>query len=384
MLKTKTFGTTGQEVSPLGFGCMRFPVLENDNSRIDEERAMEMIRYAIDNGVNYFDTAYPYHGFDFSKGGASEPFLAKALKNGYREKVFLATKLPSWLVESRADMDRFLDEQLERLETDHIDFYLLHAIDRISWKKLLQFGVLDFLSEALAKGKISYAGFSYHDEIDLFKKVVDAYDWSFCQIQYNYLDEEYQAGTEGLNYAAGKGLAVVAMEPLRGGTLVDGLPQTARKVLEEAAPGRTVVGWALEWLWKHPEVSMVLSGMSHLDHVKENLQLAGSLPQLVWTGKDEDAIRKAINIIRGKKMVDCTACNYCMPCPEGVNIPRNFALFNDYHMLQDPAAKLRYQRLLSDTAKASNCIQCGLCEPQCPQSIPIRAELRHVDELLST
>jgi len=383
-MKLIPFGKTGLQVSPLGFGCMRFPVIDKDNSRIDEDSAMEMVRYAIDHGVNYFDTAYPYHGFDFSKGGASEPFLAKALKDGYREKVYIATKLPCWLVESPEDMDRFLDEQLQRLETDCIDFYLLHALDRISWKKLLQFGVLDFLSRAIADGKILYAGFSYHDEVDLFKEIVDAYEWFFCQIQYNYLDEEYQAGTEGLKYAAEKGLAVIAMEPLRGGTLVKGLPPAAREALEKADPDKTAAGWALQWLWERPEVTMVLSGMSHLDHVKENLQLAKSLNQRDWTEKDEEAILKAVRIIRGQQKVDCTACNYCMPCPEGVNIPRNFALYNDFHMLQDPGAKLRYQRLLSDTAKASNCIQCGLCEPQCPQSIPIRAELKHVDELLSS
>ncbi len=383
-MKLTPFGKTGLQVSPLGFGCMRFPVIDSDNSRIDEKPAMEMVRYAIDHGVNYFDTAYPYHGFDFSKGGASEPFLAKALKDGYREKVYIATKLPSWLVETREDMDRFLDEQLERLETEYIDFYLLHGLDRKSWKKLLDLGVLEFLNSALEAGKIRFAGFSYHDEIDLFKEIVDAYEWTFCQIQYNYMDEEYQAGTEGLKYAATKGLAVVAMEPLRGGTLVNGLPPAARKVLEQADPEKSAVAWAFEWLWKHPEVTVVLSGMSHLDHVKENLQLAAELSQKEWEKEDEEAIQSAVRIIRAQQMVDCTACNYCMPCPEGVNIPRNFALYNDHHMLQDPAAKLRYQRLLSDIAKASNCIQCGLCEPQCPQNIPIRAELKHVDELLST
>ena len=377
------FGSTGLQVSPLGFGCMRFPVIGNDNSMIDEEQAIEMVHHAIDNGINYFDTAYPYHGYDFSIGGASEPFLAKALKNGYREKVYIATKLPSWLVESRKDMERFLNEQLERLNTSHIDFYLLHGLDKINWEKLQRFGVLDFLDKAIESGKISYAGFSYHDESELFKEIVDAYDWTFCQIQYNYMDEEYQAGKEGLLYAAEKGLAVVAMEPLRGGTLVNGLPPAARDLMHQVRPGRTSVGWALQWLWKQAGVTMVLSGMSHLDHVKENLQLSNDYAQKQWTEQDEDALKKVIGIIRGKQMVDCTACNYCMPCPEGVNIPRNFALFNDYHMLQDPAAKLRYQRLLSDEAKASNCIECGLCEPQCPQNIPIRAELKHVDELLS-
>ena len=251
-----TFGKTGLQVSPLGFGCMRFPVIDKDNSRINEEHATKMIHYAIDHGINYFDTAYPYHGSDFSKGGASEPFLAKALKNGYREKIFLASKLPCWLVESREDMDRFLDEQLERLDTATIDFYLLHALNSKSWVKMLENGVIDFLNEALKAGKISYAGFSFHDESGLFKEIVDAYDWSFCQIMYNYFDEQFQAGKEGLNYAARKGLAVVVMEPLRGGALVDGLPQNARKILRDAVPGRSEVDWAFRWLWNQAEVSV--------------------------------------------------------------------------------------------------------------------------------
>jgi predicted aldo/keto reductase-like oxidoreductase len=382
-MKEVVFGNTGLKVSPLGFGCMRFPVIDTDPSRIDEHQSMEMLRYAIDHGINYIDTAYPYHGMDFSKGGASEPFLAKALKKGYREKVYLASKLPCWLVETREDMDRFLEEQLQRLDTGIIDFYLLHALDRISWKNMHELGVIEFLNSAIKAGKIRFAGFSYHDEIDLFKEIVDAYDWTFCQIQYNYMDEGYQAGTEGLNYAAAKGLAVVAMEPLRGGTLVKGLPPDARKVLERADPGRTEVDWALHWLWKNPDVKVVLSGMSTLDQVKENLSLAAISPQKEWTDSDEKTIQLVSAIIRGKKRVDCTACDYCMPCPEGVNIPRNFALYNDHHMLNDPAAKLRYQRLLSETAKASNCIQCGQCEPLCPQGIPIMAELAHVDDTLS-
>ncbi|MCK5691687.1 MAG: aldo/keto reductase [Bacteroidales bacterium] len=383
-MRKTTFGKTGVQVSPLGFGCMRFPVIGKDNSRIDEAQAIEMIHHAIDQGVNYFDTAYPYHAFDFSKGGASEPFLGKALKNGYRDKVYIATKLPCWLVESPEDMDRFLDEQLKRLDSGSIDFYLLHALDRISWKKLLQFGVLDFLNRAIAEGKIRYAGFSYHDEAGLFKEIVDAYDWTFCQIQYNYLDEEFQAGTEGLKYAAAKGLAVVAMEPLRGGTLVNGLPPAAWKLMEQAAPERTAVEWALQWLWRQPEVTMVLSGMSHLDHVKENVQLARNISPNEWTVKDTEALAKAVGITRQLQRVNCTDCAYCMPCPEGVNIPRNFALCNDHYMVQDPVAKVRYQRLLTDTAKASNCVRCGQCEPLCPQGIQIMDELEHVAELFKT
>ena len=211
----KEFGGTGLKVSSLGFGCMRFPVVNQNNQVIDEEQATAMVHHAIDQGVNYFDTAWPYHAENFSKPGESEPFLARALKNGYREKVLLATKLPCWLVESREDMDRILDQQLKRLETDHIDFYLLHALNRTTWPKMVRNGVFDFLEKALKSGKIRNAGFSYHDEADLFKEIVDAWSWSFCQIMYNYFDEHFQAGREGLEYASGKGLAVVAMEPLR-------------------------------------------------------------------------------------------------------------------------------------------------------------------------
>ncbi|MCK4990011.1 MAG: aldo/keto reductase, partial [Bacteroidales bacterium] len=333
-MRRTTFGLTGLQVSPLGFGCMRFPVIDNDNSRIDEEQAMEMVHYAIDNGINYFDTAYPYHGYDFSIGGASEPFLAKALKNGYREKVYIATKLPSWLIESKEDMERFLNEQLERLNTSHIDFYLLHALDRMNWEKLLRFGVLDFLDKALETGKISYAGFSYHDETELFKEIVDAYDWTFCQIMYNYYDEHFQAGKEGLNYAARKGLAVVAMEPLRGGALVDGLPEDARKILQDAVPGRSEVDWAFRWLWKQADVSVVLSGMSTLEQVLENLELGHSFSDGLWTLEEGKAIDQVNQVIKKLQRVNCTDCGYCMPCPEGVNIPRNFSLCNDHHMLK--------------------------------------------------
>jgi len=380
-MRKRTFGKTGLQASILGFGCMRLPVIGNDNARIDEEHAMKMIYLAIENGINYFDTAYPYHGFDFSSGGASEPFLGRALKNGYRERVYVATKLPSWLVHTREDMDRFLDEQLERLGTGCIDFYLLHGLDRPSWEKLLRFGVIDFLNSALETGRISYAGFSYHDELGLFREIVNAYDWTFCQIQYNYLDTDFQAGKEGLHFAADKGLAVVAMEPLRGGTLVNGIPKDAREVMQQAAPRRTAAGWALDWLWEQPEVTVVLSGMSHLDHVKENLKLANDFTDGMWTEKDEAALLRSVGMIRELQRVNCTACSYCMPCPEGVNIPRNFSLCNDHYMLHDPAAKHRYQRLLSDTAKASNCVQCGQCEPLCPQGIQIMDELEYVAEL---
>lgn len=357
---------------------MRLPVIDRNVTRIDEKKALEMIHHAIHSGVNYLDTAYPYHAEDFSKPGSSEPFLAKALKNGYREKVHLATKLPSWLVESRADMDRLLDEQLARLETGSIDFYLLHSLNRGNWEKLTRLGVFDFLDHALQSGKISYAGFSFHDEFDVFSEITDAYHWDFCQIMYNYFDEHFQAGKEGLEYASRKDIAVAVMEPLRGGSLVYGLPPEARKVLHEAVPGRSVVEWALRWLWKQPEVSVVLSGMSTMEQVTENLHLAGQASDLPWTDQESRAIEQVNQIISGKQRVSCTSCGYCIPCPEGVDIPRNFMLSNDHHMLSDQGARVRYHRLLNEFQRASNCIQCGACLDKCPQQIPIPDELEHV------
>ena len=380
-MQYRTFGKTGLKVSELGFGCMRFPVLDNNKTTIDEEQAIEMVHHAIDRGVNYFDTAYPYHAENFSKPGASEPFLAKALGNGYRKKIYLATKLPCWLVESREDMDRFLAEQLERLNTEYIDFYLLHALNRKSWDKMLQYGVIDFLEKALKDGRIRYAGFSFHDEIDLFKEIVDGYDWSLCQIMYNYFDEHFQAGREGLEYAHRKGLGVVAMEPLRGGALVNGLPAGAKEVLNEAVPGRSEVNWAIGWLWNQPEVAVVLSGMSAMDQLKENLNLADNKSLNPWRHEDLKAVEEATRVIRELQKVPCTSCGYCLPCPEGVNIPRNLSLYNEHHMLNDPAAKARYHELLTEVERASNCVQCGICLEKCPQQISIPSQMEHVSAL---
>lgn len=379
-MQYRTFGKTGLEISALGFGCMRFPVIDQNPTRIDEEKATQMIHQAIEQGVNYLDTAYPYHATDFSKPGNSEPFLAKALKNGFREKVYLATKLPCWLVESPGDMERYLDEQLARLETDYLDFYLLHALNRNTWDKMHKLGALEFLSKAIEVGKIRYAGFSFHDHLDLFKEIVDAYDWSMCQIMYNYFDEHFQAGREGLEYASRRNLAVVAMEPLRGGALVNGLPEEAGKILQAAAPGRSKVEWALGWLWNQPDVSVVLSGMSDPTHVIENLKLAENFSHGPWTMEDDKTIRRASHVIKELEKVPCTSCGYCLPCPEGVNIPRNFELYNDYHMLKDPAAKTRYFGLLSEAQRASNCVACGICLEKCPQQIAIPDEMVQVSE----
>ena len=287
------------DLSILGFGCMRLPVTKDGN--IDEKQATEMIRFAIDHGVNYVDTAYPYHN------GESEPFLGRALQGGYREKVKLATKLPSWLIKSRADMDHYLDEQLKRLQTDHIDFYLVHGLMRPFWENLRSLGVTDFLDDAIADRRIRYAGFSFHDELELFKEIVDSYDWSFCQIQYNFMDEKNQAGTEGLRYAADSGLGIVIMEPLRGGMLTKDI-LSINQIWRKATVQRSLSEWALRWVWNHPEVTVVLSGMSSFEQVQQNVAyaesgLANSLSQeeLNLFGEAEIEYKKRIK-------VPCTGC----------------------------------------------------------------------------
>ena len=380
-MKYRKFGKTGQSISALGFGCMRFPAIDKDPSRIDEDLATEMIRLALDGGINYFDTAYTYHGKDLSKGGASEPFLGRAIKSTRREDIYLTTKLPSWLVKAPEDLDRFLAEQSERLDTGYIDFYMLHALNRSRWEKLLEYDVLGFLDRAIREDRIRYAGFSFHDDLDLFKEIVDAYDWSVCQIQYNYFDVDYQAGREGLAYAAERDIPVVAMEPLRGGLLVRSLPEEAGRIFNETAPDRSGVEWALRWLWSQPGVSTIISGMSHPDHVKENLRLAEDVSNPSWTEEEEKAVMEARRIIKKAQRVDCTTCGYCMPCPEGVNIPFNLALSNDHHIFRDPAAGFRYRKVLSAQEKASACTRCGECLDKCPQGIPIPDELEHVAEL---
>jgi hypothetical protein len=363
------------DLSILGFGCMRLPVTKDGN--IDEKQATEMIRFAIDHGVNYVDTAYPYHN------GESEPFLGRALQGGYREKVKLATKLPSWLIKSRADMDHYLDEQLKRLQTDHIDFYLVHGLMRPFWENLRSLGVTDFLDDAIADRRIRYAGFSFHDELELFKEIVDSYDWSFCQIQYNFMDEKNQAGTEGLRYAADNGLGIVIMEPLRGGMLTKDIP-SINDIWRKATVQRSLSEWALRWVWNHPEVTVVLSGMSSFEQVQQNVAyaesgLANSLSQeeLNLFGEAEIEYKKRIK-------VPCTGCRYCMPCSSNVSIPECFEMYNQGCMFDAPeVANANYDIVLGGmltgrSGFASQCQECGDCEEKCPQGIPIREHLKKV------
>ncbi len=379
----RKFGKTNEDVSLLGFGCMRLPVVGGVSTQIDDDKAIAMVRHAIDQGVNYIDTAYPYHGSGFGKGGESEPFVARALKDGYREKVNIATKLPSWLCHSQADMERLLNEQLKRLETETIDFYLVHALNKTTWDKLSALGIGAFLDKAIASGKIRYAGFSFHDNEDTFMEIVDGYDWSFCQIQYNYLDEHYQAGKKGLEYAAEKGLGIAIMEPLRGGSLAQEMPAEIKEAWGRAPLERTPVEWALRWVMNHPEVSVVLSGMSEMAHVTENLKTASEGEALSLSTQELELIDYAKEVFNSKMKINCTGCRYCMPCPVGVDIPQNFGLYNNAYLFDSLGIfQARYRMFLPDDSKASQCIECGKCESHCPQNIAIRDELKNVARVL--
>lgn len=371
-------------VSALGFGCMRFPIIDGDATKIDVEKTTRMLRYAIDEGINYIDTAYPYHGSGMNKGGESEPFVGEALKGGYREKVKLATKLPSWLIKTREDMDKYLNEQLERLQTDTIDFYLVHTLNTSTWYTLKEAGISEFLDTAIKDGRIKHAGFSFHDNIELFKEIVDYYDWSFCQIQYNYLDENFQAGKEGLQYAAKKDLGIAIMEPLRGGNIVNNLPDTVKENFDQAEIKRTPAEWGLRWVWNHPEVSVVLSGMTIMDHVVENIKVAKEAEANSLTQKELDIIEEVKTFFKERIKVHCTGCGYCMPCPIGVNIPKNFTTYNDYHVFENAKARYKflYNFIFKQEEQASKCVACGKCEGHCPQGILIRQELKKVKELL--
>ncbi|MBN1165629.1 MAG: aldo/keto reductase [Methanospirillaceae archaeon] len=365
---------TNDALSILGYGCMRFP--ERFGS-IDEKRSTALLRTAIDNGVNYLDTAWLYHN------GQSEAFVGRALKDGYRSKVRLATKLPQWLVKNRVDMDVFLDMQLERLQTDIIDYYLLHSLDNDSWHRLLDCGVLDFLDAAKADKRIRYAGFSFHDNTASFKKIVDAYDWEFCQIQYNIIDEHSQAGREGLLYAAEKNLAVFIMEPLLGGKLGTDLPGDVRKIYQEAEIKRTPAQWALLWLWDHPQITVVLSGMNSEKHLQENLQTASiACPDALTTG-EHLVIRQAADTYRSRVKIPCTGCGYCMPCPFGVDIPLCFELYNRRFMFDDHRHTWftyagRAGAAFRPSRGASLCRGCNTCVSSCPQHIPIPDVLKDV------
>jgi predicted aldo/keto reductase-like oxidoreductase len=377
----RTFGKTGEKVSILGFGCMRLPILECNPTKINEPLATEMLHYALNNGVNYVDTAYPYHGLSATEGGMSEIFVGNVLKDDYRDEVYLSTKLPSWNVQKKEDLNFYLDEQLKRLQTDQIDFYLLHGLGHNTWKTLTSLDVFEFLDSALEDGRVGYAGFSFHDEFELFKEIVDSYNWSFSQVQFNYMDQDFQAGKAGVEYSATKKMGTVIMEPLRGGCLTNNLPTDIQAIWNSAPVKRSPAEWALRFLWDRPEVNVVLSGMSTIEQVIENVKVADDGQANSLTNEERNLIQEVRETYSARIHAGCTACGYCMPCPNGVDIQLNMSLLNDVYVYQNMEKPTgNYSFLTAKKASASFCNDCGKCEEKCTQNIPIRKYLKEARE----
>ena len=366
----------GNRLSVLGFGCMRFA---QKGRSIDIAETERQIMEAFRSGVNYYDTAYIYAGSEAALGEIVQ-------RNGIRDEIFIATKLPQYLVGSRAALDRYFNEQLSRLRTDHIDYYLMHHLTDVAmWEKLKAVGVLEWIAEKKQSGAIRCIGFSYHGNTDGFVRILDDYDWDMCQILYNYFDEYAQAGVDGLKAAAKKGVPVVIMEPLRGGKLVNMLPQDAKDVIEASGRGWSPAEWSFRWLYDQPEVTVVLSGMNTLDMVRENCRTADSARAGAFTDADRDVLRRVTGAIRASDKVGCTGCRYCMPCPKGVDIPGTFRCYNAMFIESPSQGRFQYAQtvgLTKEPAFASQCIQCGKCEKHCPQGLPIREKLREADKAL--
>ena len=367
------FGSLGFDVSRLGFGAMRLPVVEEEGKRrVDVPRAVALIRTGIDSGISYVDTAYPYHG------GESETVVGMALKDGYRERVKLATKLPCWAVNTRQDMDRLLDEQLKKLQVPYVDFYLLHALGRERWDKMKELGALEFLDSAVRDGRIRYPSFSFHDDYDCFADILQSYDWCMAQIQYNYLDTEHQAGSRGIELARSRKIPLVVMEPLRGGALAN--PSGDIQAIIDSWPEkRSAVDWAFRFAGDDPQVATILSGMSDEAQLADNLRLFDGVKPNGLTREEHGLIRDLRAAYEKRMPIGCTGCEYCLPCPMGVAIPRNFAAYNEacmFDRLKD--FPRRYGEFVRGGNEAGRCVQCGQCEDQCPQHLPIRDWLQTV------
>jgi len=373
-MKYRSFGKTNERISAIGFGCMRLPTTDGVplGKNIDEEKAVGMIRFAIDNGVNYLDTAYPYHQ------GMSEVVVGKALKDGYREKTFVATKSPTFDIKCEEDFDRILDDQLKKLDIDCIDFYLMHALDRNRWNNIvLKFNLLPKLEKAQADGKIRHIGFSFHDDYEAFKMIVDGFDkWEFCQIQLNYIDINHQAGIKGLEYAASKGLGVVIMEPLLGGKLAVP-PVNVAKVLPDT---KTPVEWALDFLWNREEIGFMLSGMGEMEQVKQNIEYANRSEVGMLTKAELDMLAEAKVIFDTMSLVSCTRCAYCMPCPAGLDIPKIYEAYNASASVNMRRAKEMYDAL---EVHADKCVGCKQCEKACPQAIETSVLMKEIDKVFA-
>ena len=375
----REMGDTDEKVSILGFGCMRLPT-DGRYEHIDRKKATSLLDFALESGVNYLDTAYTYHGINLREGGDSELFLGEYLQDKVvREDVYLSTKLPSWLINENRDLDKYLNSQLKRLKTDYIDFYLLHSVKERNWSHLEEVGVLDFLDAALADGRIRYTGFSSHDNTELFNDVVDAYKWDMCLIQYNYLDENIQVGRKGLKHANSRKMGVAVMEPLKGGVLADYIPEEIAEIWDNAPVQRTPAEWALRYLWNHKEINTVLSGMHNMQHLVENIFTAAEGEPQSLTSQELKIMEEVKKLYKDKIAVECSRCEYCMPCPNGVNIPQCLSYLNQAAMLNDAQnVHTQYHFMLKDDEKADNCLGCGLCEEICTQNIPIREKIKQV------
>lgn len=373
-MQYRTFDKTGQKVSLLGMGTMRLPVTED--GQVDREAAISMIRHSIDEGINYVDTAYMYHD------GESEKIVGQALKDGYREKVLLADKMPVWLAKDEEAMRSIFDEQFARLEVDVIDMYLVHNVTVPVWKRAQKFHLMDFLEEKRAEGKIRHIGFSFHDQLSLFKEVIDSYPWDFCQIQLNYMDKEFQAGEEGLHYVAEKGIPVIIMEPLKGGKLTDTLPPSVKALWKQAEIQRTPAEWALRWVANHSEILTILSGMSAPEQLEENLRILSQAKPNSLTEKELSIIDQVSSEYNRLIQYSCTSCKYCMPCPKKIDIPTAIRFYNEWFLYEgNPKIKADYPNWLVKDRQPGDCIACKACEDHCPQHLPISEIMKKTAEI---
>lgn len=374
-MQYRTYATSGEKISLLGFGTMRLPVVDKNEALIDEAEAIRMMRHAIDKGVNYMDTAFMYHD------GASEVVLGKALKDGYREKVFIADKMPIWMAKKSGGIEALFEEQLRRLDVDFIDFYLVHNLTRSLWQKSKNDNLMPFLERMKKEGRIGKIGFSFHDELEVFKEIIDDYPWEFCQIQLNYMDKDFQAGVAGLKYAGERGIPVVIMEPLKGSKLTNSLPETVAAIWERAEKKRTPAGWAFRWVADFPEVLTILSGMGKMEEVDENIGILSEAEPESLTVREKDLIAEASAEYNKLIKASCTACKYCLPCPKDINIPEIMDQYNQWHIYKAYRTSKREFDFLPRGKRPGDCIDCKACEEQCPQHLPVTDVMREMDDL---
>ncbi len=382
-MRYRKLGKTNQDVSVLGFGAMRLPMVGatgpmsgfDPNVKIEEVEATRMVHHALEQGVNYFDTAYGYHA------GQSERFMGKVLRE-VRSKVMIATKLPLWNLEKKEDLEKIFKEQQQKLQTDYFDVYLVHGLGAATWATAKKFGVLEFMDSLVKSGGIRFAGFSFHDELPLFKEIVDAYDWSVCQIQFNFYDQDYQAGREGLAYAAARNIGVIAMEPLRGGKIVEKIPAEVQAVWDSAPSKKSPVEWAMRWVWNFKDIATALTGASTLAQLQDHTRIVKDAAADSLSPAELEIFDKVRAEYRKLLRIDCTGCGYCMKCPSGVNIPQCFAMYNDAHLFHSIEQNtFFYNSMVTPEERASSCTDCQECVEKCPQKINIPEELKKVRDL---